>query len=49
MYTCMYDVVYICLMSPPRLLIRIQPNFTCPLEVTMAPYKKYKNRLPRFW
>ena len=31
-YVCMYVLT-----SPPRLLNRIQPNFACPLEVTMAP------------
>ena len=33
---CMYVCMYV-LTSPPRLLNRIQPNFPCPLEVTMAP------------
>ena len=36
MYVCMYVCMYV-LTSPPRLLNRIQPNFACPLEVTMAP------------
>ena len=43
MYVCMYVLT-----SPPRLLNRIQPNFACPLGVTMAPWIKNIQRIEAF-